>query len=206
MRDTYANFADLAAHEVEGKDFRILLREGRSGIVVVAPHGGKIESYTSEIATAIAAADHALYLFEGCKANGNGHLHVTSERFDEPNCLKLVTNSRLAVGVHGAKDVKVLKDFVIVGGRNARAKMLMLAALAKFGATEAGPAHLQGNGASNICNRAAEAGVQLEVHRGLRNKLAGANSFLSVQRNVLMADFVESVREALTAYATKPAD
>lgn len=147
MADIYANFADLAANETEGKDFRIVVKEGRSGIVIVAPHAGKIEVHTSSIAAAIALQDHALYLFEGYAARKNRRLHVTSEQFE---------------------------DFVIVGGRNARAKALVLAALAKFSATDVGPAHLLGNSAGNICNRAREAGVQLEISLGIRNKLGGA--------------------------------
>ncbi|QKY03603.1 hypothetical protein G3257_15975 [Janthinobacterium lividum] len=41
MADTHVNFSDLAANEVEGQDFRVLVKEGRTGIVIVAPHGGK---------------------------------------------------------------------------------------------------------------------------------------------------------------------
>ncbi|MES2163345.1 MAG: poly-gamma-glutamate hydrolase family protein [Pseudomonadota bacterium] len=168
MADTYMNFADLAAHETEGIDFRVVVKEGCSGIVIVAPHAGKIETHTSSIAVAIASEDHSLYLFEGCAAQENRRLHVTSEHFDEPRGRDIVARSRLAIGVHGASGQE---DFVIVSGRNSRAKALVLSALAKFGATDIGPAHLLGNSLGNICNRATEAGVQLEISLGLRNKL-----------------------------------
>lgn len=198
MADTYLNFADLAAHEVEGKDFRIVVKEGHSGIVIVAPHGGKIEPHTSDIATAIASEDHALYLFEGCAERENRRLHVTSERFDEPRGREIVGGSRLAIGVHGASGEE---HFVIVGGRNPRAKALVLAALAKFGATDVGPEHLLGNSPGNICNRAREAGVQLEISLGLRNKLSGTGLRPApVHAEVSMPVFVECVRLALAQY------
>lgn len=195
MADTYDNFADLAANEREGEDFCIVAREGRSGLVILAPHGGKIEPHTSSIATAIAADDHALYLFEGRKAHGNGCLHVTSEHFDEPRCLALVSRSKLALGLHGAKGAN---DIVILGGRNARAKALVLAALGRFGATDIGQAHLLGRSPDNICNRARESGVQLEISLGLRNKLAGVDPGLHPQRSIaLKREFVECIRNAL---------
>ncbi|UTY59487.1 poly-gamma-glutamate hydrolase family protein [Massilia sp. erpn] len=198
MTDTYRNYAELAAHEVEGRDFRIVVKEGRSGIVIVAPHGGKIEAYTSDIATGIALEEHALYLFEGCSARGNGRLHVTSEHFDELRGRDIVARSSLAIGVHGASGDE---EFVIVGGRNTQAKALMLAALAKFGATDVGPAHLQGSSHGNICNRARDAGVQLEISLGLRNKLSGADRRLMPDHATAhMREFTDRARQALTEY------
>lgn len=198
MADTYVNFADLAAHEVEGKDFCIVVKEGRSGIVIVAPHGGKIEPYTSDIAAAIASDNHALYLFEGCSVRGNGRLHVTSEHFDEPRGRDIVARSRLAIGVHGASGDG---EFVIVGGLNTQAKALMLAALAKFGATDDGPAHLRGNSHGNICNRARDAGVQLEISLDLRSKLGGADRRLvPAHATAHMREFADLARQALTEY------
>ncbi|MCU6502433.1 poly-gamma-glutamate hydrolase family protein [Rugamonas sp. A1-17] len=198
MTDKYRNFSDLTAREVEGRDFRIVTVEGRSGLVILAPHGGKIEPHTSMIARAIAADDHAIFLFEGCKRNGNGDLHVTSENFDEPACLDLVTRSKLAVGVHG-KDG--LEDSVLVGGRNARAKALVVAALHQFGATTLGPSHLKGESSKNVCNRAIEAGIQLEISRGLRDKLAGADvRFSAEQSKALFTTFVSQLRNALAEY------
>ncbi|NVD97952.1 poly-gamma-glutamate hydrolase family protein [Massilia sp. BJB1822] len=172
MADIYNSFSELAAIEAERRDFRIVIRKGRSSVAIIAPHAGRIERHTSVIARHIAGADHSLYLFEGCKANQNGSLHITSERFDEPQCLELVERSRIAVGVHGAAGED---DFVIVGGRNARARTLVLDALRHFGATEDGKPHLLGLSPGNICNRASNGGVQLEISSGLRDKLVGVN-------------------------------
>lgn len=124
---------------------------------------------------------------------------MTSERFDEPRGLDIVARSKLAVGVHGASGDE---DFVIVGGRNVRAKALMLAALAKFGTTDIGPAHLLGNSAGNICNRARDAGVQLEISLGLRKKLSDADGRPApAHATGYMREFIELARGALNEYA-----
>ena len=39
------------------------------------------------IAAAIAGTDFSYYCFRGCKPEKNGRLHITSHRFDEPECV-----------------------------------------------------------------------------------------------------------------------
>src|SRR5665213_33047 len=49
-------YADLARQQVEGTDYKVHVRaNAQSSIAVIAPHGGGIEGYTSEIARAIAS-------------------------------------------------------------------------------------------------------------------------------------------------------
>ncbi len=48
-------------NETKGKDYRIHLRHGKSGILVMAPHGGGIEPGTTEIADAVAGAERSFY-------------------------------------------------------------------------------------------------------------------------------------------------
>ncbi|MGA9599177.1 MAG: poly-gamma-glutamate hydrolase family protein [Methylocystis sp.] len=52
--DLYNSFAELAAAETEGVHYQIRVIERASKIVVVAPHGGKIEPGSSETAALIA--------------------------------------------------------------------------------------------------------------------------------------------------------
>jgi len=64
--DRYNSYSELAEHEGEGIDFTITVSQRPfSAVAVIAPHGGKIESRTSEIVRAIAGKDFNLYLFEG---------------------------------------------------------------------------------------------------------------------------------------------
>ena len=90
MPDAYQNFAALRRHEFEWIDFRVVVEDRHSPVAIVAPHGGKIEPGTSQIATAIAGLDYSLYCFEGIKRTGNARLHVTSSNFDEHRCLALI--------------------------------------------------------------------------------------------------------------------
>jgi len=47
-------YADLARQQVEGTDYKVHVRaNAQSSIAVIAPHGGGIEGYTSDIARAI---------------------------------------------------------------------------------------------------------------------------------------------------------
>ena len=114
MADRYRNFADLAAHEKEDLDFRIRSDERHGPAAVIAPHGGGIEPGTSELAEAIAGDDLSFCSFEGLKKRGNGVLHITSSRFDEPNALALVAASPAAVALHGELDCP--DQVVFLGG------------------------------------------------------------------------------------------
>ena len=66
----YASFAELALHEADGRDFRVV-RIDRPGstVAILAPHGGRIEAGTSEIAELIAGTEHSLFCFEGLKTD-----------------------------------------------------------------------------------------------------------------------------------------
>jgi phage replication-related protein YjqB (UPF0714/DUF867 family) len=81
---SYRGFADLAIAQTEGTDYRMLVRPiEKSSIAVIAPHGGSIEQYTSDIARGVAGGDFNLYLFEGIRQAGNySALHLTSHQFE----------------------------------------------------------------------------------------------------------------------------
>ncbi|MBK6675880.1 MAG: poly-gamma-glutamate hydrolase family protein [Rhodocyclaceae bacterium] len=60
---SYRGYSDLAGQQVEGTDYQVHVRaNAQSSVAVIAPHGGGIERYTSEIARAIAGDDFNLYL------------------------------------------------------------------------------------------------------------------------------------------------
>ena len=101
MADRYSNFAELAKNEVEGADYRVRVYAQGQTVVIIAPHGGRIEPGTSEIARAIAGHDHSLYLFEGLRDRPHKDLHVTSTNFDEPRCQSLIKSYKVVVAVHG---------------------------------------------------------------------------------------------------------
>ncbi|MEI9899657.1 MAG: poly-gamma-glutamate hydrolase family protein [Hyphomicrobium sp.] len=82
MTDKYRSFAELKAHEEEGRDYQIIAKDRRSAVAVVAPHAGKIEPGCSAIARAIAGDDLSIYLFEGTstKAKQAAPYHIGKVR------------------------------------------------------------------------------------------------------------------------------
>ena len=165
----YRHFGDLAASQREGEHFAVsLMRRAGARVAVLAPHGGRIEDGTSEIAQAIAGEDHHLYLLEGRRPSHNYHtLHLTSHRFDEPRCLELLAESDHVVAVHGCRGSH---ETVYIGGRDsvlaAHIGSRLEAADIPF-ETHGHP--FPGRHPENVCNRGRRgAGVQLEITHPLR--------------------------------------
>ena len=192
MPDKYANFSQLALHE--GRDaYRIHARLCDSSIAVLAPHGGKIEPGTSQICLAIAGDHMTHYLFEGCKPTSNADLHITSNRFDEPHALLAARSAAFVVTVHGQSGSEC---FVNVGGRHEALGQSIMNVLNETGyhAHRHSNPNLQGTDSRNICNRGqAGRGVQLEISRGLRDRLCANDRELQ--------EFAAIVREALRQHA-----
>ncbi|MGH8559797.1 MAG: poly-gamma-glutamate hydrolase family protein [Methylococcales bacterium] len=171
--DRYRNFAQLKNHEVESQDYRIRVREGDSGTVILAPHGGRIERGTSQIAQAIVGDEHTFYAFEGLKPGlkSNRALHITSNHFDEPIALAIVTRAERVIAIHGAKGMEAA---IYLGGLelDLRAQLLESCRSKGFTACDDPSPTRQGNGANNICNRGQSGrGVQVEVTFGLRKRM-----------------------------------
>ncbi len=185
--DRYASYAELAAGETENVDYRcVLARQRTSRTVVLAPHGGAIEPGTSAIARAIAGDDFNLYLFEGIKPTGNySRLHLTSRRFDEPRCLRLLAECDVVVTVHGcAAD----GECILLGGLDDALKTLIARALADAGLAVWTDGHrFPASDPRNVCNRGRRGrGIQLELSGALR-------------RGASASRLVQAVRSALTA-------
>ncbi len=173
MADKYRNFATLEQYERSGIDYCILVRRAAPAFAIVAPHGGGIESGTSEIADAIACQRWSFYTFEGLKQSGNSTLHITSTRFDEPMCLILLGDSSRVVTIHGEESEDV-GEGVFVGGLDVDLGTSIGALLTEkgFDIRKHPDPNLQGLDPENICNRGtAGAGVQLELSRTVRGTL-----------------------------------
>ncbi len=166
--DTYSCFAELNLHEQQNKDFSISIGDVDSAITIIAPHGGRIEPGTSEIARKIAGDIFNFYCFEGFKKENNGRLHITSHKFDEPTGLELVSRSRTVVAVHACTGNE---KYVFLGGLNRTLKALIAEKLKSRGINAMrGYGRFRGSNPENICNRGVTGkGVQLEITRGLRD-------------------------------------
>jgi phage replication-related protein YjqB (UPF0714/DUF867 family) len=164
----YGSFAELAASEVLGRDYRVRTSgPPGSDVLIVAPHGGLIEAGTSEIAELIAGDDYGLFSFEGLKPYGtNRDLHITSHRFDHPQCLVMAARANVVLSVHGCLG----HTRIHIGGLDTPLADTLAGSLCTAGfpidpASERYP----GRHPLNICNRGARGqGAQLEITYDLR--------------------------------------
>jgi phage replication-related protein YjqB (UPF0714/DUF867 family) len=168
--DEFRCYEDLAQRYSEGVDYAVHVRaREHSSVAVLAPHGGRIEGGTSEIARLIAGEEHGLYLFEGLRTSGDNFdcLHLSSHCFDEPRGLELISGCDTVVSVHGY--VSPGPD-VLVGGLNERLKWQIAQALTAVGISFLSDGHrFPGRDPRNVCNRGRTGeGVQLELSDRLR--------------------------------------
>ncbi|MBI5868019.1 MAG: poly-gamma-glutamate hydrolase family protein [candidate division Zixibacteria bacterium] len=187
----------MCRHHQEDRDWRRIVHDCRTDLALIAPHGGNIEGGTSELATAIAGQELSLYCFEGLKPRGNEVLHLSSRRFDDPDCLRLLETTPVAVTVHGCTGSG---PGVYVGGLHGRLRIALVDALNQSGfhAIHDATGH-SGTDPANICNRCAIGrGVQLELTRGLRAELfAGLRQAERYTTTPHFAAFVAAVRSVL---------
>jgi phage replication-related protein YjqB (UPF0714/DUF867 family) len=188
----YRSFEEVRNQEAEGKDYQIRFHLRDERVLIMAPHGGKIERATSEIAEAIAGGDYSLYCFEGMKTDGNNVLHIESHLFDEPRALQAVKRADVVITVHGQIDHK--EDFVMVGGLNVSLRSEIRRQLEASGFQTRTPTEgLQGIDPENICNRGRlKGGIQLEISRKERDALRDDKNRLK--------EFVETIRRAIEFY------
>ena len=186
--DKYSNFAELAVGERAGVDYRIRVENRSTPVVIIAPHGGRIELGTLEIAATIAGDTLSFYAFEALRAAGErGSLHITSARFDEPLALALVSEAQKVIAIHGRADNGDPLT-VDVGGLDTalRDKIVTALVTAGFAAAVVAQGNLAGRDPANICNRGVTgAGVQLELPRVLRSQLATEPARLGAFRDAI---------------------
>ncbi|MFF1695584.1 poly-gamma-glutamate hydrolase family protein [Streptomyces sp. NPDC058257] len=169
MADTYASYAELAAHNTRGRDYLISSRvvNGARG-ANIAIHGGAIEYPTTQLADYCAAAlKTSFYSLQGLKSSGNSALHITSNRFDEPSALQVLRTAEWTVSWHGTSDSTAT---TYLGGLDTELGTAIKDGLAAAGfAISPPPQEIDGKDPRNIANRNLRGqGVQLELGRGLR--------------------------------------
>jgi len=192
MTSSSRSFKELVGHEVEDRDYRIRIEFRNPRILIMAPHGGKIEPMTAEIAEAIAGHDYSFYSFEGLKEDGNNMLHIESHLFDEPRALQAVGKADIVITVHGQLNRK--DAFVMIGGLHNGLRSEIRSQLEATGfQTRPVGRGLEGIDPMNLCNRGRlKAGVQLEVSRKVRDLLRADKSQLEA--------FSGAVRKAIQIY------
>ena len=188
MADRYGSVSELMRHHGEGVDYSIEAVQRGSRVAVIAPHGGRIEPMTGEIAEAVAGEEHSFYAFRGLMQDAFATLHVTSTRFDEPRCLALLASSEIVVAIHGLAQ----GDAALLGGRDRAMRDSVVVELTRAGftarAVDSGP--FSATDPANICNRGgSKAGVQIELPRAVRDELRDSTEYFTT--------FVTAVRAAI---------
>jgi phage replication-related protein YjqB (UPF0714/DUF867 family) len=190
-QDHYSNFSELQAKE--SKDaFRIVTCDRNLNVTIIAPHGGKIEPGTSEIAVAVAGQSYNSYCFEGTRSRPHEELHITSHKFDEPQGRALVAKSSVVIAMHGRADRDDPKS-IYLGGLDKKTRDRIADELGKADFQALTEGHrFPATCPDNICNRGSRGeGVQLELPRSLRTQLLGDAA--------MMAKFIEAIRAAILA-------
>ena len=186
---SYRSFKELVNFEVEGQDYRIRVELRDPRILIMAPHGGRIEPTTSRIAETIAGTEYSFYSFEGLKGSGNSVLHLESRLFDEPHALQAAERADVVITVHGQIDQK--DEFVMMGGLHTTLRSEMERQLEESGFRSRPPGEgLMGADPETICNRGKLGqGVQMEISRKVRDLLRNDKGRLRT--------FAEAVRRAI---------
>ncbi|MBO9128916.1 poly-gamma-glutamate hydrolase family protein [Bacillus sp. 165] len=179
----YANFSELAAHNAEGIDYLIHIAVRNPDIVILAVHGGKLEPGTSELAKELAEQLQATsYCFISLKEGWD--LHLTSARFDEPRCVRLVERAAVTVSIHCAKGYEL---YTYVGGVDQQLLDRIHERLVENGFNvKIPPERLNGNHPRNIVNRNKRGrGVQLEITEGQIRELLKNKEQFYIYCNIL---------------------
>lgn len=191
--DVYDNFAQLKANEAPSS-FKVDSRR-KGDVLVLAPHGGRIEYHTDEIARSLAGKSWSYYTFLGLADSNNKRLHITSNNFDEPKGLELAESSELCLSVHGYQSQKGDPN-ICFGGRNDELAQRLHQSLLEAGLQNASEANACqnyfGDSSSNIVNRCALEGVQMEMSLEFRQSLANNRK--------LRQGFNRVVRKTVNAY------
>ena len=197
MPDIYQSFHELESNEREGESWSREYVDRGSRILVMAPHGGWIEPYTSKLARLVAGNDLSFYTFQGLKPSKNETLHLTSHRFDEPLALEAVSSAHWVLAIHGERTPD--GAFVMVGGLWYGFQAKRTAAFREAGIRVRSPREgLEGVHPLNICNRGrAGAGGQLEISEGLRRQLRKDEGMLFHFVDIVRRGLMELETEAL---------
>ena len=116
------------------------------------------------------------------KSSGNRILHITSQHFDEPKCLKLIEKHQRVISIHGCNEKK---EKVYIGGLDDELIKILTSELSSVGIIPEQSEKFLGKSPDNICNRGlTKKGVQFELSLQFRT---GSRVPL----------FVKSVRSAL---------
>src|SRR4030095_10594712 len=234
--DTYKSMTELYAKEQEGINYTKewymhRWRYKTSGsykkeneIFIMAPHGGGIETGTTELALATAgftndfnahpvtSKKYDYFIFNGINSKSkNDDLHVTSSKYDDPVANELVRHSLISLAFHGCTDEQPVETTgtgykaCLIGGLDKPFKKILNRRLdeAGFNAFITTQESLNGDIPENIINtNRRKTGAQFELTTSFRNSLFGTNTRYGrrISTNADFWRFVNVIRECIELY------
>lgn len=199
--EKFQSFQDLLKEAVEGEDFIRNIQSRNSELAIVAPHGGNLEAGSELVAKAIAGDRHSLYTFESLRDTGDDSLHITSTRFDDPSCEKIIRKAKSVITCHGCLWENEIDEIVFIGGRNKDGRDELVQSLRNLD-IRANPDELhRGIHQENLCNRGISGeGLQLEFTPGFLNSLL-ATSETELETPKKLSNLVDIVQSIATRYS-----
>lgn len=197
--DYYRDMKELLAKE-PASSYEIVVKETESPVLVVAPHGGKTELYTSTIGQGIAGDTFSLFDFRGRLETGNyERLHVSSVNYNAPQLEAMNKKALVTLSVNGLASEDIRMTYL--GGLDEEGIRVVRDALRAAGFdAEAAPNEFQGRDRKNFVNRNAQgAGIQLEITQ--RQRKALFNNTRESEPNERYDKYVKAIADALTGLA-----
>lgn len=183
------SIVDLERNSKRDKDYEIVswYRPGKP--MIIAVHGGNIESGSGELAEMVAGRDWSLYHFKGITAPDydgeilqSGYMHLTSHKFSEPLALEMTKKAPVCLSLHGFPAKKHKVDFC-VGGKNEKLRKEIVKELSKkfprYKSCELCCPPYLGMHDENIVNRCKKFGVQIEMSPKVRRKIMFSSDYFS---------------------------
>jgi phage replication-related protein YjqB (UPF0714/DUF867 family) len=234
--DYYPTMSALYANETEGVNFArewyshrarynsLKNYKDENKIFIMAPHGGSIESGTTELALATAgfvknfngdtytSVTYDYFIFNGTNPKDeNGKLHVTASHYDDTDANKLVSNSIISFAFHGCTDLQPNESSgkgyqaCLIGGRDQVLKEILEAQLmtAGFNAFITSQDVLDGSLAENIINKnKRKRGAQVEMTTSLRKSFYTKHNRKDRRKNTTPDFwlFVNAIRASIEEY------
>lgn len=191
--DAYQSWAALTANETEGTDYKVELVRRGSAYSHLAIHGGKMENLATELARKAAeVAEQNYFSVIGLKPRYNDRLAIPSDKFDEPQCVKLQGDVDYTISYHAVTDREgdAASGVIRVGGLDTAHRDQIVKALKDAGlrvevmkrrqglSASTGGVHegsAMHSNAANITNKnRLKKGVQIELNRTMRNKMSAS--------------------------------
>jgi phage replication-related protein YjqB (UPF0714/DUF867 family) len=190
----------------------------------MAPHGGSIESGTTELALATAgfvknfngaidtSTTHNFFIFNGTNPKDeNGKLHVTASHYDDIDANELVSDSLISFAFHGCTDLQPNESSgmgyaaCLIGGRDQILKEIVEAQLmgSGFNAFITTQDDLDGSLADNIINKNKRSrGAQVELTTSLRKSFYTKHNRKDRRKNTTpdFWIFVNAIRASIEEY------